>query len=160
MINRSFEAPIDVIFEMWTNPTHIAKWLPPTGLEMEYLKADIRTGGQSFYCMTGDNIKMYGKAHYLEITKPNRLVYTQVFCDAEEKISRHPHAPIWPETMLTTVIFTEEDPNTTRVTVTWEVQGKTTPAEMEFFTNARSGMTQGWTGTFDKLEDYLLNNSK
>lgn len=158
VINRSFEAPIDVMFEMWTNPKHLAKWLPPTGMQMEYLKADIKPGGQSFYCMTGENIKMFGKAHYLEITKPNRLVYTQIFCDAEEKISRHPMAPIWPETMLTTVLLTEEGPNTTRVTITWEVHGKATPAELEFFTNAKGGMTQGWTGSFDKLEDYLNNH--
>lgn len=159
VIHRSFEAPIDVLFEMWTNPKHIAKWLPPTGFEMEYLKADFKVGGNSFYCMTGNSIKMYGKAHYLEITKPHRLVYTQIFCDAEEKISRHPHAPIWPETMLTTVTFTEEGPNTTRITVKWEVHGNATPAEMEFFTNAKGGMTQGWTGSFDKLDDYL-NMSK
>jgi uncharacterized protein YndB with AHSA1/START domain len=57
--------------------------------------------------------------------------------------------------MLTTVIFNEEGPNETRVTVTWEVHGKATPAEMEFFTNAKTGMTQGWTGSFDKLDDYL-----
>ncbi len=64
-------------------------------------------------------------------------------------------APTWPETMLTVVTFAEEGPDKTRVTVTWETHGSTTTEEIEAFVKARGGMTQGWTGSFDKLEDYL-----
>jgi hypothetical protein len=28
--------------------------------------------------------------------------------------------------------------------------------EIETFIKAKAGMTQGWTGSFDKLEEYLL----
>ena len=66
---------------------------------------------------------MYGRAEYLEIEKPDRIVYTQQFCDENENISRHPMAPTWPETMLTTVELTAEGPDRTRVTVTWEPYG-------------------------------------
>jgi uncharacterized protein YndB with AHSA1/START domain len=156
VINRSFEAPIDVIFEMWTDPKHFSQWLPPTGFEMKFLRADIKAGGSSFYCMTGSGgQKMYGKASYREITKPNRIVYTQVFCDENEKITRHPMAPTWPETMLTTVTLSEEGPNQTRVTIQWEIEGQATAVERETFKKERSGMTQGWTGSFDKLEEHL-----
>jgi uncharacterized protein YndB with AHSA1/START domain len=41
------------------------------------------------------------------------------------------------------------------VTVTWEPHGATTPEEVETFVKARGGMTMGWTGSFDKLDDYL-----
>lgn len=156
VINRSFEAPIDVVFAMWTEPTHLARWIPPKGLTMEYLKADIKPGGSSFSCMTGaGEMKMYAKANYLEITKPHRLVYKQMFCDQNEKITRHPLMPTWPETMLTTVTLTEEGTDQTRVTITWEPHGETTAAERETFHKAKGGMTQGWTGSFDKLEAYL-----
>ena len=37
------------MFEMWTNPKHFSKWLAPTGFEMEFIRADIRAGGNSFY---------------------------------------------------------------------------------------------------------------
>ena len=160
--NCSFDASIDVMFEMWTNPKHFSKWLPPTGFTMQYLKSDIRAGGTSFYCMSGaGDMKIYGKANYLEITKPNRIVYTQIFCDENEKITRHPMAPTWPETMLTTVTLTEEANEKTRVTVTWEVYGEATAVERETFNKAKSGMTQGWSGSFEKLEEYLKekNNS-
>jgi uncharacterized protein YndB with AHSA1/START domain len=64
-------------------------------------------------------------------------------------------APTWPETMLTEVTFAEEGANQTRVTITWEAYGSATAEEISTFANARAGMTQGWTGSFDKLEDYL-----
>jgi len=156
VINRSFKAPLATMFEMWTNPTHFKQWLAPTGFTMEFIRSDIKPGGSTFYYMSGpNNSKMYGRASYLEIQKPDRLVYTQQFTDENEKVSRHPIAPTWPETMLTTVKLTEEGPDETRVTVTWEPHGNATREEIETFIKARTGMTQGWTGSFDKLEDYL-----
>lgn len=156
VINRTFAAPLNVMYEMWTNPKHFEKWLPPTGFKMNFLRSDIKPGGSTFYFMTdGGSTKMYGRAEYLEINKPNRLVYTQQFCDEKEKISRHPHAPLWPETMLTTVQLSEEGPGQTRVTVTWEPYGQSTREEIEIFVKSKAGMTQGWTGSFDKLDDYI-----
>ncbi len=64
-------------------------------------------------------------------------------------------APTWPATMLTTVTLTPEGPEQTRVTVMWEPYGAVTREEIETFIKMRAGMTVGWTGSFDKLEDYL-----
>lgn len=156
IINRSFAAPLQKMFELWSNPEHFAKWLPPTGFRMELLKVDMKVGGGLFYMMTNDEgVTMHGRVHYREITSPNRLVYTQEFCDEQGNMSRHPFAPIWPETMLTTVTLSEEGPNETRVTVEWEPTGKITREELEAFMKERGGMTQGWTGSFDKLDEYL-----
>lgn len=156
VINRSFEAPINVMFDMWTKPEHFEKWLPPTGATMKFIRADIRTGGSSFYVMTwADGAKMHGKAQYIQIEKPNLLKYTQQFCDENEKVSRHPMAPTWPETMLTVVNLTEEGPDQTRVTITWEVEGKYTAEEMQTFIQGRAGMNMGWSGSLDKLEALL-----
>lgn len=155
VINRSFEAPQDVVFDMWTTPEHLARWLPPAGMEMRFLRADIRPGGGSFYCMSNPMITMYGRAQYEQIQRPKLLVYTQQFCDEHENISRHPMAPTWPETMRTKVEFNAEGPNRTRVTVTWDVAGKATAEELAVFLEHRSSMTQGWSGSFDKLEAVL-----
>lgn len=157
--NRSFNAPVNVMFDMFTDPQHVSQWLPPTGFTMNYIKADIKPGGTSFYCMSGPGgMKMYGKANYKEIVKPHRIVYTQIFCDEKENVTRHPMAPTWPETMLTTVILTAESDNSTRVSILWEVYGEATPIERETFHKAKAGMTQGWGGSFDKLDEYLSNN--
>jgi uncharacterized protein YndB with AHSA1/START domain len=155
VINRSFDAPIDVMFEMWTNPRHFSQWLPPTGFNMEFLRSDIKQGGSAFFVMTAGSMKMYARASYLKIEKPGCIVYTQQFCDEKEQISRHPMAPVWPETLLTTVKLSEEGPERTRVTVTMEPHGATTQAELAAFIKEKAGMTQGWTGSFDKLEELV-----
>jgi uncharacterized protein YndB with AHSA1/START domain len=105
--------------------------------------------------MTNGEFTMYGKTKYLEISKPDRVVYLQEFADENGNMSRHPMMPTWPATMKTTVQLTEEGPEQTRVTVTWQPYGEVTAAEMESFVKAKAGMTQGWTGSFDKLEDYI-----
>lgn len=156
VINRSFDTSIDVMYEVWTKAEHFSKWLPPTGFTMTFMRADLREGGSTFYQMTnGSSVTMYGRAFYLEMSKPHRLVYTQQFCDEHENVSRHPMAPTWPETMQTTVEFTAEGENRTRVTVTWEPVGEVTDAELQAFIKERRGMTMGWTGSFDKLEGFL-----
>lgn len=157
VINRSFEAPLNLMFEMFTDPKHFSQWLAPTGFNMEYIRAEIKPGGTSFSCMSGANgMKMYGKATYHEITKPNRIVYTQYFCDEKENTTRHPMAPTWPEAMRTTIILEAEGENKTRVNLTWEISGEATAIERETFHKAKAGMSQGWGGSFEKLEQYLL----
>jgi uncharacterized protein YndB with AHSA1/START domain len=159
VINRTFDVPLNVMYEVWTDPKHFSQWLPPVGFNMQFIKADIKPGGSSFYVMTGEGgAKMYGKAQYLQMEKPHRLVYTQQFADEKGNVARHPMAPTWPETMLTTVTLSEEGPDRTRVTIEWEVHGAATPQEHETFKTAKAGMTQGWTGSFDKLESYLANS--
>lgn len=156
VINRTFDTPISKMFEMWTNPKHFAQWMGPAGSTMQFFRSDIKPGGSSFYMMSGEgDFKLYGKTSYLEIQSPNRIVYVQQFCDENERIIRHPMAPVWPETMFTVVTIAEEGPDATRVTVTWEPHGAVTPEEIAAFVKARAGMTQGWTGSFDKLEEYL-----
>lgn len=162
VINRSFEAPRETVFEMWTNPAHFSQWLPPTGFTMQFIRTDIREGGESFYSMPSSDgtLTMYGKVQYKEIKRPDRLVYTQQFCDEHGNVVRHPKAPTWPETMRTTILFAEEGPDNTRISVLWEVVGNATAAEIETFRTAKAGMTQGWTGSFDKLEAYLVSGNK
>jgi uncharacterized protein YndB with AHSA1/START domain len=156
VINRTFDAPIAKMYELWTDPQHFSQWLPPTGFTMKFIRADIKPGGGTFYSMTnGGDLTMYGRASYLKLERPHLLVYTQQFCDEKENVSRHPLAPTWPETMLTTVQLAEEGADKTRVTVTWDVVGNATREELETFINQKAGMTQGWTGSFDKLEAHL-----
>ncbi len=72
VINRTFDAPLEVMFEMWTNPEHFSKWLPPTGFEMQFIRADIKPGGSTFFFMSNGDVKMHGRAEYQEIEKQRR----------------------------------------------------------------------------------------
>ena len=157
IINQSFDAPINLMFEMWTDPQHLAHWTGPAGSETKFIRAEIKPGARgAFYSMTGvGGTKIYGKANYLEIEKPHRIVYTQSFCDENKNITRHPMAPTWPEVMKTTVLLEAEGPDKTRVTLKWEVGENATLLERETFNKAKTGMSQGWGGSFDNLDAYL-----
>lgn len=154
-ITRAFDVSIERMYEMWSDPEHIAQWLPPTGATMRYLRAEPRVGSSSFYAMTfPDGATMYGLIKYLVLEKPTRIVYTQQFCDENERVIRPPFFKDWPETMLSTVELAAESRDRTRVTVRWEPRDATA-ADMAEFVKQRGGMTMGWTGSFDKLEALL-----
>lgn len=160
VINQSFAVSLETLFAAWTTPEHMTHWTPPAGFTMKFIQVDVKPGGASFYVMEGpDGAKIYGKAKYLEIQKPNRIVYTQHFTDEQGKMARHPQGPTWPETLLTTVTLTAEDDNHTRVTIEMEVHGQVTDVERKTFDQAKAGLTQGWTGSLDKLEEYFKSTS-
>ncbi len=151
-ITRTFDAPIERLYEMWTDPEHLAQWLPPTGATMQFLRTEPRVGGVSFYKMTAANgAVMHGRVKYLALEKPRHILYAQQFCDDRERVIRPPFFSNWPQTMLTTVELVSEDTDRTRVTVRWEPQDATA-ADIAEFIKQRGGMTMGWTGSFDKLE--------
>lgn len=158
VINRSFNAPIAKVFEMWTNVDHLKRWLPPVGFTAEFMHSEVRVGGYNFYKMSNGSVTLFGKSTYLEINPVTKLSYKQIFTDENGNVSRHPMAPLFPETMVSTIEFCEEGPNETRVTVTTEPTGPVTKEELEFFLIARTGMTMGWTGSFDKLEEDLAKS--
>lgn len=160
VITRAFDAPAEVVFDMWTKAEHLSKWLPPTGFTMTFLRGEIRPGDSAFYVMSnGKDATMYGRVNHQVIDRSGKIVYTQQFCDENENISRHPMAPVWPETMLTTVVLTSESPSCTRVRVEWESYGKVTAEELEAFVKMRASMTVGWTGSLEKLQFQLESSA-
>ncbi len=90
VIERSFDAPIDLIWQMWTDPEHFAAWYGPTGARIPVATMDVRVGGSRLVCMemttpNGD-MQMWFTGEYLEVTPPVRLVYTESMCDEEGTI--------------------------------------------------------------------------
>jgi uncharacterized protein YndB with AHSA1/START domain len=155
VINRSFDVDIETMFSAWTDPKQIVQWSGPVGAQIEYIDVDVRSGGKAFYRMPMGDTIVYGNVEYLEVKPTSRLVYVQQFADEDGNLARHPLAPTWPQSMLTTILFTEEEHGQTRVTLQWEVYNQATQEEMQTFINAKSGMFKGWDGSFDKLEEYL-----
>lgn len=151
-ITRTFDAGIEHVYDMWTDPEHLAQWLPPTGATMQFLRTEPHVGGTSFYAMTmPGGAVMHGRVTYLALDRPQRIVYTQQFCDEKEQVIRAPFFANWPQTMLTTVELTSEGPDRTRVRLLWEPRDATA-ADIAEFVAQRGSMTMGWTGSFDKLE--------
>ncbi len=155
VINRSFDAPITTVFDMWTIPGQLVAWLPPAGFTMSIHHGEIRTGGHIFCSMSNGAHAMHLRFGYLAVQRPDRLEYTQVFTDEHGAVSRQPGEEEWPVTTLVTVLFAAESPVQTRVTVRFEVHGPATAEEVAVFVGGRSSMAQGWSGSFDVLDALL-----
>ena len=136
-IERVFNAPRELVFKAWTDPEHIRKWFGPRHHPAIHLSADIRPGGRWRSCLrspeTGNELWVGGV--YREIVPPERLVFT--FAWEEEG-----------ERGLETV-----------VSITFaERNGKThmTFRQIPFQSDGeRDGHREGWTSTFDRLDDYF-----
>lgn len=155
ILNRTFEAPIARVFEAWTDPRALARWLPPAGSTMEFLRSDIGAGKTSLFRIRGPHGTMHVRAEYLTVEPPHRVVYTQQFVDAEERQAPAPGTEAWPATLRNTVVFAEEEPGRTRITLTTEPEGSVTPSAIDAFLAERGGMNLGWSGSFDVLEELL-----
>jgi len=155
LLNRVFEAPIDLVFKMFTDKAHIEKWQPPTGFFMKIIEGKIEAGKNVFYEMGNSEVKFYGRSTYQKIISPEFISFLQEFCDEHGKNVKHPGAPVWPATWLTSVTFIQEDAASTRITLKSELINENTPAELQAFVAERSGMAQGWNGSLDRLEERL-----
>lgn len=106
VINRSFDAPIETLYDAWTQPKHFSQWLGPNDTQMEYLDGNIQIGKTTFYKMSySSGLTMYGKMTYIKMEKPNYLEYTQIFCNEQGQLSKHPLVPVWPDTMFAKVFL-------------------------------------------------------
>jgi len=156
VVNHTFDAPIDRVFDAWTDPQLLSRWLAPASSSLRLIECDVRTGGSSLYSVSEKGAAAFhGRSRYLEVERPHRLVYTQEFCDERGNLARHPLAPVWPDTLLATIALAAESPNRTRVTVTWEVHGSATPEERAAFAGSKAGMSRGWMESFDRFEAVL-----
>lgn len=155
VINRAFEAPVASVFEMWTDPDRLAKWLPPVGASMRFLRSEIAEGRSTLFAITGPEATMHVHARYLAIDPSRRIVYAQQFVDENERPAPPPGTEAWPQTLRMNVLFAEEAPDQTRVTVTTEADGEASAQELSALAAERGAMTRGWTGSFDVLEELL-----
>jgi uncharacterized protein YndB with AHSA1/START domain len=135
---RVVDAPRRLVFEAWTNPKHLPRWmLGPEGWTMPVCEIDLRVGGAwHFVWRQSDGTEMAMRGVYREIVPPERLVCTESW------------GADWPET-LNTVVLSEKDRQTTiTLTVLY-------PSKEARDSAMKTGMTDGMSMTFDRLEEYL-----
>ena len=154
VISRVLEAPRDKVWQAWTDTEHLKQWWGPKGFVVTHCKIDLRPGGIMHYCLRSpDGNDMWGRFVFRGIAKPERLVWVNSFSDEKGGVTRHPMSPGWPREMLTTVSFAEQKGGTL-VTVQW-IPIDATEEERRTFEAGRDSMQQGWSGTFEQLEQYL-----
>jgi uncharacterized protein YndB with AHSA1/START domain len=153
-ISRVIDAPLERVWRAWTDAKQLKNWWGPKGFEIVSTKVDLRPGGVFHYHLRSpDGQDMWGKFIYREIVPEKCLVFVVSFSDEAGGVKRHPLHEKWPLTILSTVTFAEANGKTT-VTVKW-IPVDATESERKTFEEGRESMQAGWTGTFDRLDDYL-----
>jgi len=145
VIERIFEAPIDLIWQMWTNPEHFKKWYGPKGFTVPVADMDTRAGGKRLICMASPDgsMKMWTTGEYTEVVPNQRLVYTESPADENGNVVP-PSAMGMPDGY----------PSTTQVTVSLEDLGGRTKMVMTH-AGVTAGAGGGWEQAFDKLAGHI-----
>ena len=97
LITREFEAPIELVFDVFTKEEHVRNTFAPFGEEVKVCSIDLRVGGDYHFVMvTDDGTEMSFRGTYLEIEPPTRSVQTWLFegwpdAEAVETMDLHEH---------------------------------------------------------------------
>jgi uncharacterized protein YndB with AHSA1/START domain len=79
LATRVFDAPRELVFQMWIDPQHVGYWWGPKGFSLTTHEMDVRPGGVWRFIMHGPDGRDYqNEIVYLEIAPPERLVYRHV----------------------------------------------------------------------------------
>ncbi len=154
IISRLLEAPRDRVWRAWTDSNEM-EWWGPKGVEIHHAKLELRPGGLFHYCMrTSEGHNAWGRWIIREVRAPERLAFINSFSDEAGGITRHPMSANWPLEILSTVTFAPQD-GKTLLTINW-LPVNATDIEHRTFDESHEPMRNGWTGTLDRLVDYLI----
>lgn len=155
-ISRTFDAPLALVWAVYSQKEHLAKWWGPKGFEWISGRLDFRPGGIFHYGMKSPTGQMmWGKFNYREIVPMQKIVFTNSFSDEAGMTTRAPFAANFPMEVMNTVLFSENDGKTAL-----DMTGTPFNAsddEKAFFESMFPSMQQGFTGTLNQLEDYLAS---
>lgn len=143
VIERHFDAPVDLIWKLWTEPDHFAHWYGPDGASIPVAKMDVRVGGPRLVCMEMQMpqgpAQMWFAGEYLDVVENKRLVYTESMADEHGNATPGPDG----HAAATEVRVELED-----------VGGRTKMVLTHVGIPAGSPGAAGWTMAFDKLTAY------
>lgn len=144
-IERTFDAPLDLVWQMWTDAEHFAAWYGPGGARIPVANMDVKVGGSRLICMEMDTpngpMQMWFAGEFTDVTPKTRLAYTDGMADENG-------------TMKTAAEMgmPEGTPMATEVVVELEDQGASTAMVMSHIgVPADSPGGQGWAMAIDKL---------
>ncbi len=148
-IIRVFDAPLEKVWDAWTNPEMVKKWWGPKSFTAPSIKIDFRVGGKYLYAMHGPagtqwDKDMWTMGEYKEIVPMQKIVATDNFADKDGNVvsaKQYGMSREFPELTLT-VTFEEQDGKT-----------KLTLRHEGFPVGDEVGAEQGWNQSLDKLAE-------
>lgn len=79
-VTRTFKAPADLIFDCWTIPALIRRWLGPADWVFTTCEFDARVGGKWRFVTKGPNgMEMGSSGEVLELTRPDWIKTNEIY---------------------------------------------------------------------------------
>lgn len=93
---REFAAPVNKVWQAWTDSTILDKWWAPKPWKAETITMNFTEGGTWLYCMAGPNgEKHYSRVDFKTIAAPKSFSALSSFSDAEGNIGSNFPASHW-----------------------------------------------------------------
>lgn len=142
VIERTFDAPREMVFEAWMDFNHAKNWMGAPGHPMKEMIHDRRVGGKWHNVMRHEDRELGQGGVYREIDPPGRLAFTFKWDDRPNDPGR--------ETIVE-IDFREAG------------KGKTLMIFKQGVFNTQSnrdGHGQGWTRAFNAFDQFLAERKK
>ena len=143
VIERTFNAPIDLIWQLWTNSDHFKNWYGPQGFSVPVADMVVEEGGKRLICMSSPDgsMKMWTTGEFTQVVPNKRLVYTEIMSDEHGNEIAPPDSSFPSKTVV--IVELEDLGGRTKMVMTHEGVPADSPG------------ASGWEQAFAKLEAHI-----
>ena len=143
-MTRVFDAPRSMVFDAFTKPELLKRWLVRGGWTFPICEVDLKVGGVYRYVWRGPKGEEMGMGGvFREVVRPERIVATEKFDD-----------PWYEGEALDTMTFVERDGRTTATTTVLYASKEVRDAVL------KSPMESGIAQNYDNLAQLLASTQK
>lgn len=136
-LKKTFNAPVKLVWDAWTEPGHIVNWWGPKGMKIEVVEHNFAVGGKWKYVMPmPDGNQFISEGEYKEIELQKKIITTASFIPMTEGVEIH-------------VLF-EDDGEKTNFTFS-----VVHPTEEYCKQQEKMGFYNGWGSAFTRLEAFV-----
>ncbi len=146
VLTRIFDAPRDLVWKAWTDPSHVAEWWGPRGFETRVTELDLRPGGRWRYVMVGpDGAEYPVTGMFREVVPKERFVTSDEFDEGFAP----PGGMDLPRGIVLTCLFEDSGPKTKLTLRILHASAEDRRKHEEM------GVVAGWASSFECLDEHL-----
>lgn len=95
-IERSFDAPLDLVWSAWTEAELLDQWWAPKPWRAETKSMDFSEGGRWLYAMVSpEGEKRWGLKNFSKIVPRKGFTYQSIFCDENGNVAPGTTSSTW-----------------------------------------------------------------
>ena len=150
ILDRTLDAPLELVWEAYTNPEHIKQWFAPKPFQVTEAELDLTPGGIFRFRMEGpDNFVEDGRGCVLEVIPRAKLVWTSALGPGfrPNDLSRKGGCEGFPFTAVVTFADAGNGKTAYRAIALHRNEG-------DRHTHEKMGFQDGWGTVAKQLEEY------